>query len=498
MNRIETGNYSSDSGAPIDINQPQRLRMSQVVRSQLNSVFREAKLLRQRFVNTWNSHRGHRRGRRVSNSSLIDDAMGSSSSTAMNQMTSSLSPLRMTTSSTNNGASIHNYMAGSSSSDVNNFAEPSGPRSRTPAARTPKTPKNPKEPLIKKLSSAPESSTRRVPASSHTGINIEDGNITSNVTQESSGDQQRLVAKRFRVKRSKSAGNVFSGASRVDNTNPNNFQNGEGISRGAASSSSDGLNSSTNINGVRVRASSDIIKNRGSSSFETDDDNEVTTAPDVNDDFFHQCVYCLDMFEEEAEQENNLNSEENKDELCCPCVDGNEETQAESATFSVNDIVSSIEKSNAQNSSEESSELQEPVIITPCGHRFHVECLQRDIEVKLRQKAERGDELFISQILSEEQSRENNKCPIMKCPHPFCSKELSKKWAKNNGFLNNIGFLQEVKDAAMKEAEAMAEQNRRVHRRFRMQNRLILVASTVCTVVLVGSVVVIIIGVTGL
>jgi len=68
----------------------------------------------------------------------------------------------------------------------------------------------------------------------------------------------------------------------------------------------------------------------------------------------------------------------------------------------------------------------EPSIITPCGHRFHIECLKKDCDVVLEKK---------NKATTTGQSEESKEEPLMQCPHPFCQENISKSWAVENGLI---------------------------------------------------------------
>jgi len=105
----------------------------------------------------------------------------------------------------------------------------------------------------------------------------------------------------------------------------------------------------------------------------------------------------------------------------------------------------------------------QPTIVTPCGHKFHIGCLRKDMMLKLKQKARKTGVDPLSTTV-ESQGQQNNKTaesqkeskeePLMQCPHPFCKENLSKSWALSQSLqkqdtLNLIDtqMEKEVKDA---------------------------------------------------
>jgi len=152
-----------------------------------------------------------------------------------------------------------------------------------------------------------------------------------------------------------------------------------------------------------------------------------TKAEYLPDEFFLQCMFCLSKF---------------------------------------GDVNSAQEESN-QN--DRMSVSYEPTIITRCGHKFHVDCLKKQIEMRIRQKMQQDGVNPLAD--TEENNRIRN---LMECPHPFCKKKISKKWAKENGFLENIESEMAEMAAAAAESAADAENRRRQEGRLRRVAREVL------------------------
>jgi len=155
----------------------------------------------------------------------------------------------------------------------------------------------------------------------------------------------------------------------------------------------------------------------------------TTSASSHRDEFFHQCMFCLGQFENE-----NTDRRLQKDSRITndPEESTQSDTQCEQCTQS--------EQKSEQSESEEfqriSQTLSEPAIITPCGHKFHAECLRKDIMLKLMANVKRtgGDPLM----------RRNPRVYIP-CPHPFCKERLElKSWAVEQNLINNA-FNEEYK-----------------------------------------------------
>jgi len=105
----------------------------------------------------------------------------------------------------------------------------------------------------------------------------------------------------------------------------------------------------------------------------------------------------------------------------------------------------------------------EPTIITRCGHKFHVDCLKKHIRLQLRQKMQENGSNPLAD--TEENNRQKFLIP---CPHPFCNKKISKKWAKENGFLEQLE-MEMTADENARQAELVARLVRVLERRRRFE-----------------------------
>jgi len=134
---------------------------------------------------------------------------------------------------------------------------------------------------------------------------------------------------------------------------------------------------------------------------------EVSTRPD---EFSHQCVFCFETFQDDVEQLQETYTNQNG------------------------------KSGKAVSAKEAASAKANTVIITPCGHKFHIACLRKDMTLKLVAKARTTGVNPLSQGLAEQRrNREDqddqnteDQQPLMQCPHPFCQENLSKSWALNH------------------------------------------------------------------
>jgi len=130
----------------------------------------------------------------------------------------------------------------------------------------------------------------------------------------------------------------------------------------------------------------------------------------------------------------------------------------------------------------------EPCIITPCGHRFHIECLKKDCELILKKKkevtfshiGEQSNPLEHSSTTrppstarpqnEEERSRRREKEFLMQCPHPFCKENLTKSWALEKGLIR----IEDIQNENHKnENEVLEELNQRLLRQWIANRRRI-------------------------
>jgi len=112
------------------------------------------------------------------------------------------------------------------------------------------------------------------------------------------------------------------------------------------------------------------------------------------DEFYLQCVFCFNEFEETHPT----------------CLDARNDSSV-----------------STRKDSTESDTIFQPSIITPCGHKFHIECLKKDCDIVLKTK---------KKATTTRQSEESKEEPLTQCPHPFCQKNLSKSWALENGLIH--------------------------------------------------------------
>jgi len=124
------------------------------------------------------------------------------------------------------------------------------------------------------------------------------------------------------------------------------------------------------------------------------------------DEFFLQCVFCFNEFEE-------------TDPVYLDVKNGSNVDSTGKETRCTTDSESKISKQT----------ISDPSIITPCGHRFHIECLKKDCDLVLRQE---------KKTITTPQSDESKEELLMQCPHPFCQKNLTKSWALEKGLIIRI------------------------------------------------------------
>jgi len=232
----------------------------------------------------------------------------------------------------------------------------------------------------------------------------------------------------------------------------------------------------------------------------------------ADDEFFHQCMFCLSKFGDAAakkakkDKKNGLHSatnsgkssiastsDEEENDVCQRCppmesLESLEDAGIDAATLSqtIEDAVSELNLEECDETEDPLEETEDdvsydPTTITPCGHKFHTGCLQKHIEMQIRQKMEEEGVNPLSEAGGKK---------LCECPHPFCKKKLSKKWAKQNGFLSKIEEEMKVKDEERRQREALrfADQIRIERNGYRAY-----IASTATTVfVVVGTVIIIV------
>lgn len=145
-----------------------------------------------------------------------------------------------------------------------------------------------------------------------------------------------------------------------------------------------------------------------------------------NDEFFHQCIFCFSEFQKDSNRGYPK------------CVDSQRGTGVAGGD-SRTSIHSSTRMESARLSKQSQSARmtmsQQPTIITPCGHKFHTECLRKDMKLKLREKAKQTG---IDPIMDHRCSN------LMQCPHPFCDEDIPKIWAIDQGLIDR-GFVSDWK-----------------------------------------------------
>jgi len=144
------------------------------------------------------------------------------------------------------------------------------------------------------------------------------------------------------------------------------------------------------------------------------------------DEFFFQCVFCFNEFEE-------------ADPMCLDVTNGS-------------NTVSTTKDSE----SKKAASTFEPSIITPCGHRFHIECLRKDCELILKKK-------------KKATTTQHNQEFLMQCPHPFCHENISKSWALENGLFRMDQIQNENNNENDNHNEVLEELNQRIVNRRRIE-----------------------------
>jgi len=151
------------------------------------------------------------------------------------------------------------------------------------------------------------------------------------------------------------------------------------------------------------------------------------------DEFFHQCIFCFGKFENERRalqnESNRLQHDESKESV------STSDTQSDSQS--------------SQQSESDSQRLSDPAIITPCGHKFHIHCLKKDMMLKLIEKVKTTGVDPLADLTDQTRSTDhrirNAADLLIECPHPFCEQNISKSWAINQGLINTPAFTQEYK-----------------------------------------------------